>query len=85
VGRETGERLTERNSFNFGVGEGDAQVVEREHAVEGHDEELDLACLLATSSHRVGGQAGRGAVETHQEIARQQQDEADVVRGIRSL
>jgi hypothetical protein len=34
--------LTEGHAFDFGVGEGDAQVVEGEHAVEGLDEELDL-------------------------------------------
>ncbi len=42
VGRGRGQRRTQGHALDFGVGEGDAQVVEGEHAVEGLDEELDL-------------------------------------------
>ena len=41
IGR--GGRLTERHPLDLGVGEGDAQVIEREHAMEGVDEELKLS------------------------------------------
>jgi len=41
-GEVYGRELTKGDSFDFGVREGDAQVVEGEHSVEGFNEELDL-------------------------------------------
>jgi hypothetical protein len=41
--REERERgRTDGNPFDFGVGEGDAQIIEGEHAMKGLDKEQDL-------------------------------------------
>ncbi len=84
-GGQGGDCLTEGHPLDLGVGEGYAQVVKGEHAVEGHDQELDLVVVGQPWRSSACPTALRAWRKAYEEVAREEQREAQIVGGIRFL
>ncbi len=76
-------RHTDGYPLNLGEGVGDVEVVDGEHAVEGLNEESDLPRPAALASSCII--TVEVCAETYEDVGRQEDGKACIVRRIRSL